>query len=104
MGVFDTAKAAMRLRKVQGEMKQKKTAAKSGALAVSVNGLNDMDDIEAFIEELKVEFPGIEESVLRKLADYFIKHIKKAFSDAKGQMQKDMASSMDMEDFKDLLG
>lgn len=94
MGVLDMAKMVRKAQQTRSQMK-KITAAgrsKSEMTAVLINGLNDIEEIE-FAPEL---FEDISPKTLEK-------EVIEAFKDAKKNLEKALAETMDMDSIRDLL-
>ncbi len=103
MGVLDLPKLALKARKMQNQMQATKSVGKSGVIALIINGVYSVVEIEPDYEELKKRFPNIPEDSLKKLVTTITNDTKKAVEDAKTQLQKEMAASTNLDDLRGML-
>ncbi len=103
MGVLDLPKLALKARKMQSQMQATKSVGKSGTIALIINGVYSIVEVEPDYEELKKRFPTIPEDVLRKLVTTIANDTKKAVDDAKNQLQKEMAANTSLDDLRGML-
>lgn len=103
MGIMDTAKMVNEARKARKKMSQMEVVGKSGSLAVLMNGLYDVTDMEVNMDELKQELgDSFSDKQYSQIADLFTKNIKKAMEDAKKNLEKQMASMTSLDDLKNM--
>lgn len=103
MGMLDIPKAVYKAQQTKKKMSKIQAAGRNGAVSMLVNGLNDIDEVEINVEVLAGMFPDMPESELQKLAEELANSIKKAFADAKKQIEKKLVESTNMDDLRDLL-
>ncbi len=104
MGIMDLPKLAMKARQMQSQMSKTKAAGKHGTIAIIINGLYSIIDREPDMDALAEKFPNIERNELERLVNLVLSDVTKALDDAKGNLQKDMASNTSMDDIKSMLG
>lgn len=104
MGVIDTAKMINKARQAKKKMEQVEAVGREGFVAILINGLYDVNDIEIDLEKFMNEFNDIDESTAKKVADRFSEDVAKAMKDAKKQLEKELASMTSLDDLKGLLG
>ncbi len=94
MGILNSAKMLRKAQKAKSSMKAIAVAgkSKSGMTAILLNGLNEIQEIE-FADEL------MENVNKQKLT----KEVIEAFNDAKHELEKQLASTMDMDSIRDML-
>ncbi len=90
MGVFDVPKALYKAQQAKSKMGKIQVAGKEGAVAVLLNGLSEVKEVEIDIEILKEEFPELTEDQLKKLAKLLAKQFKKALADGKKSLEKEL--------------
>jgi DNA-binding protein YbaB len=103
MGVFDMAKMAQKAMQARKKMSKVKAAGKSGFLAVLIDGLYTVTDVEVDKNELRAELDGLDDKTIDKIATLVEKNVKNVFNDAKKSLEKELASSSSMEELKGLL-
>ncbi len=104
MGLMDTTKMIQKARQAKKKMEQLEVAGQSGSLALLMNGLYEVTEVEVSEEKLKDELQlELSEKDLQKIADLLKKNVKEALKDAKKQLEKQMASATSLDDLKDLL-
>jgi DNA-binding protein YbaB len=103
MGMLDLPKLALKARKMQNQMQATKAVGKSGTIALIINGVYSIVEIEPDFEELKKRFPNVDENTLRKILATVSQDIKKSLEDAKSQLQKEMAANTSLDDLKGML-
>ncbi|CAG1021833.1 hypothetical protein DOJK_01272 [Patescibacteria group bacterium] len=104
MGVLDLPKLAMKARKMQNQMKAIKAVGKHGTIALIIDGVYSIVEIEPDYEALSQKFPSVPADTLRKLVEAVAFDTKKAVDDAKDQLQKEMAANTSLDDLKGMLG
>lgn len=94
MGVLDMAKMIRKAQQTKGVMKKVTAAGRSRSqrTAILLNGLNDIEEIE-FSEELMQNCDA-------KLLE---REVIEAFKDAKKNLEKELAQTMDMDSIRDML-
>lgn len=101
---MDTTKMIQKARQAKKKMEQLEVAGQSGSLALLMNGLYEVTEVEVSEEKLKDELQlELSEKDLQKIADLLKKNVKEALKDAKKQLEKQMASATSLDDLKDLL-
>lgn len=103
MSVLDLPKLALKARKMQSQMQATKAVGKSGVIALIINGVYSIVDIEPDYTELMKKFPGVSEDVLKKIVTTINNDTKKAVEDAKNQLQKEMAANTSLDDLRGML-
>ena len=93
MGVFNAAKMLRKAQQAKTSMKAISVAgkSKSGLTALLLNGLHEIVEME-FADEL---FPGLNKQKLER-------EIIQSYNDAKQQLEKQLASNMDMDSIRDM--
>jgi len=105
MGVFDAPKALYKAQQAKNQMKKVEAASKEGAVAVLLNGLNEITEVEMDIEELgSYTNDKLSEMELNQLANKLSKDVKKAVASAKKELEKELVKNTNIEDLKGLLG
>lgn len=94
MGVLDVAKMVRKAQQTKGLMKKVTAAGRSRSqrTAILLNGLNDIEEID-FAPEVLENRDGKE--VEREVIE--------AFKDAKKNLEKELAQTMDMDSIRDML-
>lgn len=104
MGIIDMAKMAQKAMKARGTMSRIKAAGKNGSLAMAIDGLYNVTDVEIDKDELKKEIGyEVEDRVLEKIINVFKNNIKKASGDTKKALEKELASNTSMDDLRSML-
>ena len=103
MSVLDLPKMALKARKMQSQMQATKAVGKSGVIALIINGIYSVVEIEPDFEELKNRFPNVPEDTLKKIVTTITSDTKKAVEDAKNQLQKEMAANTSLDDLRGML-
>ena len=103
MGMLDLPKLALKARKMQSQMQALKAVGKSGVIALIINGVYSVVEIEPDYEELAKRFPNVPEDTLKKIVTTVGNDTKKAVEDAKNQLQKEMASNTSLDDLRGML-
>ena len=95
MGILNSAKMLRKAQQAKSSMKSIAVAgkSKSGMTALLLNGLNEIQEIE-FADELMNDLNK------QKL----VREIIEAFSDAKHELEKQLAATMDMDSIREMLG
>lgn len=95
MSVLDTAKLIRKAQQAKTSMKKVQAAgkSKSGLVAILINGLNE-------ILEVSIDDSLCQNGSCATLS----KEIIEAHDDARKELEKEMASSMDMDSIRDMLG
>lgn len=102
--MLDLPRLALKARKMQNQMQSIKAVGKSGSIALIINGVYSIIEIEPDYQELLKKFPEISEDVLRKIITSVANDTKKAVEDAKAQLQKEMAANTSLDDLRGMLG
>lgn len=95
MGLIDTAKMIRKAQQARSQMSKIQVVgkSKSGNLAILVNGLTEITDVQ------------VEQGLLANLdAKSLRKEIMEAYEDARKQLEQSMRQNMSMDSLKDLLG
>ncbi len=94
MGIIDMGKALRKAQQTKSAMKNLQAVgqSKSKRTAVLLNGINEMVEL-TFEDEL------VQESDAKQLA----KEVIQAYDEARKDLEKQMANSMNMDDIRDLL-
>lgn len=90
----------MKARQTQKQMK-KMTAAgqsKSGATAILVNGLHEIEEVEFDFDQETMDRVG--EDFLKKLKKEFME----AYQSARKELESQMSQNMDLDSIRDMLG
>lgn len=104
MGLMDTTKMIQKARQAKKRMEQLEVAGQSGSLALLMNGLYEVTEVEVSEDKLKEEIQlELSEKDLKKIADVIKKNVKEGLKDAKKQLEKQMSSQTSLDDLKDLL-
>jgi len=104
MGVFDMAKIAKKAMQAKSRMSKINAAGKSGSLSILIDGLYSVLETEIDREELRRELGGdVDDKLLDKIISVFSKNIKDSFNSSKKALEKELASSANLEDLKGLL-
>lgn len=103
MGVLDLPKLALKARKMQSQMQSTKAAGKSGVIALIINGVYSIVEIEPDMEALSQKFSNVDPATLRKIVEVINNDTKKAVEDAKTQLQREMASNTSLDDLRGML-
>lgn len=103
MGITSAPKALYKAQQAKKKMSQIQAAGQSETIAILMNGLNELEEIELNTSYISEEY-GIDSDTIAKLSDKLSKDIKKAFADAKKQIEQQLMSSTSLEDLKGLLG
>lgn len=106
MGVLDLTNLALKARKMQSRLKSQKSVgkSKSGGIALIIDGVYSIVEIEPDMAIYKSKFLDISEDHLKKILAEFSKDVKEAVEDAKSQLQKKMASETSLDDLRGMLG
>jgi DNA-binding protein YbaB len=105
MGIMDTAKMVNKARKAKKQMEQVEAAGKAGSLAVLMNGLYEISDVDVNMDELAAELDNaVSDDELRKIKKLIENNVKNAMKDAKKSLEKELASMTSLDDLKGLLG
>lgn len=102
---MDVPKALYKAQQAKGKMSKIQAAGKNGAVAVLLNGLSEVKEVEISIDELR-ELLGdsVSEQDLKIIAKQLSKQFKKALEDAKKALEKEMMNSADLDELKNLFG
>ncbi len=103
--MMDTAKMLNEARKARKKMSQMQVAGQSGSMAVLMNGLYDVEDVDIDADKLKEELgDSFTDEQIKKITENAKKRIKESMNDAKKQLEKELASMTSLDDLKNLLG
>lgn len=98
------AKMAQKAMKARSAMSKIKAAGKNGSLAMAIDGLYNVTDVEVDKETLKSEIGyEIEDRVLEKVINVFKNNIKRASADTKKALEKELQNNTSMDDLKSML-
>ena len=86
------------------QMERIKAAGKSEYVSVMFNGANELEAVELDRSLLADLLDGVEKQLVDKLANDLEKNIKKAFDIAKKNLEKELSTSLSIDDVKGLLG
>lgn len=100
---MDMAKMARQAMAARSKMSKIKAAGKHGSLAMVIDGLYNVTDIEINKDELRAELGDIEDGLLDKIVRVFSKNIQKASADTKKALEKELSQNTSMEDLKSML-
>ena len=103
MGITSAPKALYKAQQAKKRMSKIQAAGQSDSIAVLMNGLNEIEEVELNYEFIAEEF-DVDIDKLKKLSEKLSKDIKKAFADAKKQIEQELISSTSLDDLKGLLG
>lgn len=103
MGITSAPKALYKAQQAKRKMSKIQAAGQSDSIAVLMNGLNELVEVELNYDFIAEEF-DIDIDKIKKLSDKLSKDVKRAFADAKKQIEQELISSTSMEDLKGLLG
>ncbi len=105
MGVFNVPKALYKAQQAKNQMSKLKAAGQQGPVGILVNGLNEIVEVEIDVDSLSAMFEdSIPRNTLEKIANILSQSTKKAFADAKKQIEQELIKSTSLDDLKDLLG
>lgn len=104
MGVIDTAKMINKARQAKKKMEQVEAVGKDGFVAILINGLYEINDLEVDLDSFKAKFDNLDESTAQEIVNEFKKSVVSAMKDAKKQLEKELASMTSLDDLKGLFG
>ena len=103
MSVLSAPKALYKAQQAKKKMPQIQAASEGDVIAILLNGLNEIVETEVDVNAIATEF-GLDTAVVQRLGEKISNDIKKAFADAKEQIEQQLISSTSLEDLKGLLG
>jgi DNA-binding protein YbaB len=104
MNVLGAPKAIYKAQQAKKKMQQMQAAGQSGLVAVLLNGLNELVEVELNPAEVKnILGSSVSDEVLANLSAKLSEDLKKSFSQAKKQIEQLLMSSTSLDDLKDLL-
>lgn len=106
MGVLNVPKALYKAQQAKKKMSKIEAAGKDESVVVVMNGLSELSDVDFDMDEFKTLFPEntLSDSQIEEISKKLSKNFKKAFEDAKKQIEKELMSSTSLDDLKGLLG
>jgi DNA-binding protein YbaB len=104
MGVMDMANMARKAMQARSRMSKINAAGKAGSLAILIDGLYTVLEIEIDKEELRAELgEDFTDSMIDKVVKVFSKNIKQASNNSKKSLEQELSKSTSIDDLKDLL-
>lgn len=106
MGVLNVPKALYKAQQAKKRMSKIEAAGKDESVVIVMNGLSEITEVDFEMEEFKSLFAdkGLSDSQIEEISKKLSKNFKKAFEDAKKQIEKELMSSTSLDDLKGLLG
>lgn len=103
MNVLGAPKAIYKAQQAKKKMSQLQAAGQSNSVAILLNGLNELVEVELNATALRDVLGDVSDDKLQRLSEALSKDLKKAFADAKKQIEQLLMSSTSIEDLKELL-
>jgi DNA-binding protein YbaB len=107
MGVLDMAKAMQKAQATKSKMSKLQAAGTSNMVSILLNGLSELVEVEIDTAKLKtnpsIASSGLSDRQISDICDLLANDLKKAYIDAKKEVERLIMSTTSIDDLKDML-
>lgn len=103
MGILGIPKAIQKANAAKKQMQSIQSLGQSGDISILLNGINEIEEIEIESNKFIQDF-GLSKDQASRIARKLAEDFKKAYADAKKQIEKKIVQNTSIDDLKELLG